>query len=178
MLKQLVGSRQRQSFQGAYLSSLERGHQSFFRGHSCQAWSVAPCIFEWRGTQRRDGGWADREGAWKGRRRCGRREGSGSASKAECLPGSYPLPPARACPCMGAFPAQGQSSSPPDGGSVSPPWTAARSVPSGMSFLLLPLPTLSLSLCCLPEAGSWPLLSGGELCPLTTTSTKAPRRVP
>ena len=29
MLKQLVGPRQRQSFQGTYLSSLECGHQSF-----------------------------------------------------------------------------------------------------------------------------------------------------
>ena len=37
-------------------------------------------------------------------------------------------------------------------------WTAAEQVPSGMSFLLLPLPTLSLSLC-LPEAGSWPQAS-------------------
>ena len=46
----------------------------------------------------------------------------------------------------------------PDGGSVSHvswrTWTAAEQVPSGMSFLLLPLPTLSLSLC-LPVFLPW-----------------------
>lgn len=163
-----------------------------FRGHTCQAWSVAIRAFgdmavkpgAWlhvslveRDTEAWDGGWSrQRRGLEREKEVWTEGRSVAQPPRPECLPGSHPFPggPAPAW----SFPSSGTVFLTPDGGSVSPPWTAASKSLPGMSFLLLPLPTLSLSLC-LPEAGSWPQASEVKLCPLTPlTSAKAPRRVP
>lgn len=98
MLKQLVGAGQHQSF----------------KGHTCQAWSVAPCIFEWRGTQRLGTG-LDQQRRGLEREEEVWSEGRPVAQplRPECLPGSHPLSPFQGLPLPlhVAFPARGQSSS-------------------------------------------------------------------
>lgn len=113
MLKQLAGPGQRQSFQG----------------HTCQAWSVAPCIFEWRGTQRL--------GTGLGRQRSGleREEEVWSEGGSVCLAGPVALP------CM-ALPRSGTVFLVPDGGSVSHlSWITglllSKSLPACPSFFCL-----------------------------------------
>lgn len=81
--------------------------------------------------------------------------GRGSAAqppRPECLPRSHMLsPPVLLLPLHRAFPTWEIVFIDPDRDCVSHiswiTWTAAVQVPSRMSFLFLPLPTLSLSVC-------------------------------
>lgn len=97
--------------------------------------------------------WNHREGPGKGEGGVvWKRVFAAQPPRPECLPRSHMLsPPVLLPPLHRAFPTREIVFIVPDGDCVSHvswiTWTAAVQVPSRMSFLFLPLPTLSLSVC-------------------------------